>query len=81
MTAEYNPVSVENAIKACSEQISRGVKICDERYRAYLEADHAYDVAFAGAYLDANGPAHAKKYEAELATMAERKARDIADAA
>lgn len=78
---ELNPVVIEQAIRTCSDRIASGVKVCDERYRAYLEADHAYDVSFAGAYLDASGPAHAKKYEAELATMAERKARDVADAA
>lgn len=78
---EVNPVTVEAAIRACSERIAKGVLVCDERYRTFLEMDHAYDVAYAGAYLDTNGPAHAKKYEAELATMAERKARDVADAA
>lgn len=78
---ETNPVAIEQAIRVCSDRIARGVTICDERYRAFLDADHAYDVAYAGAYLDAKGPAHAKKYEAELATMAERKARDVADAA
>lgn len=78
---DINPVAIEQAIRACSERIAKGVMVCDERYRAFLDADHAYDVAFAGAYLDASGPAHAKKYEAELATMGERKARDVADAA
>lgn len=78
---DINPVAVENAIRTCSDRIANGVKVCDERYRAFLEMDHAYDLAYAGAYLDAAGPAHAKKYEAELATMAERKARDVADAA
>lgn len=76
-----NPVAVETAIRECAQRISRGVKVCDERYRAFLEADHAYDKAYAQAYLDAEGAAHEKRYRAELDTAAERQARDVADAA
>lgn len=76
-----NPVTVEQNIRTCSDRIANGVRVCDERYRAYLEADHAYDVAVAEAYVNHNGPAHEKKYVAELETQRERKARDVADAA
>lgn len=76
-----NPVDVETAIRTCSDRIAKGVKICDERYRAFLDADHAYDIAFAQAMLGHVGPAYEKKYAAELATQGERKARDVADAA
>jgi len=78
---ELNPVAIEAAIRACSERIAKGVMVCDERYRAFLDADHAYDVAFAGAYLTATGAAHEKKYVAELGTQEQRKNRDVADAA
>lgn len=82
MTAEIaNPVTVEQAIRKCSERIANGVMECDRRYRTFLDADHAYDVAFAGAYLTADGPAHERKYAAELATRDQRSARDVADAA
>ncbi len=82
MTAEIaNPVTVEAHIRECSEQIAKGVKICDERYRLYLQADHEYDVAFAHAYMNHQGPAHERKYATELQTMKERAARDAADAA
>lgn len=82
MTAEIvNPVTVEQRIKACSDQIHKGVKICDERYRIYMEADHAYDVAVAMAYVDQDGPVHERKYRVELATQQERKVRDEALAA
>lgn len=81
MTELFNPVSVEAAIKECYDQISRGVAICDERYRLFLEADHVYDVAVAQAMVDLDGVAYLKKFKAELATVAERKARDDADAA
>lgn len=76
-----NPVDVENAIRICSDRIAKGVVICDERYRAFLEADHAYDLACAHAYVEHVGPAHEKKHVVELATIAQRKARDTADAA
>ena len=82
MTAEVlNPVEVENGIREVSHNIGRGVRICDERYRAFLAADHDYDVAFARAYMDATGPAHERKYAAELEPVLERRARDEADAA
>lgn len=81
MSTDYNPTQIESAIRECANRIGRGVKVCDERYTAFLTADHEYDVAYAHAYLNAAGPAHAKKYEAELATQGERLRRDVADAA
>ncbi len=81
MSEVANPVTVEAHIRECSEQIAKGVKICDERYRAYLTADHAYDVAYAHAYLNHPGAAHEKRFAAELATRQERSTRDAADAA
>lgn len=81
MTDVLNPVDIETAIRTCSDRIAKGVGICSERYKAYLEADADYDQAFAHAYLDADGPAHERKYAAELATATERRTRDEADAA
>lgn len=78
---EINPVAVEQAIRTCSERIAKGVIVCDERYRAFLVLDHAYDVAFAHAYLEHDGPAHEKRYAAEINTETERQQRDTADAA
>jgi hypothetical protein len=76
-----NPVTVEHNIRTCSDRISKGVAVCDERYRAFLEADHAYDAAYARAYLGHDGPSHEKRYAAELATQQQRAVRDAADAA
>lgn len=78
---DHNPVQIEAAIRECANRIGKGVTICGNTYKAFLEADHAYDIAFAHAYLNAEGAAHEKKYRAELDTRAERRARDIADAA
>ncbi len=76
-----NPVEIETAIRTCSDRIAASVRVCSERYGAFLDADRGYDQAFAHAYLGADGPAHERKYAAELATSTERKLRDEADAA
>lgn len=76
-----NPETVEHNIRNCSDRIANGVMVCDERYRAFLKADHDYDVAYAQAYMCHDGPAHEKRYAAELATRQERAVRDAADAA
>ena len=82
MTAPvFNPVDVEQSIRAVSNQIAQNVRFADMRYREFLKADLAYDQAFARAYMNHAGPAHEKKYAAELATAQERDARDVADAA
>jgi hypothetical protein len=78
---DLNPVAVEEAIRECADRIANGVMVCDERYRAFLDADRAHDQAYAAAYLSAAGPAHEKKFRAELATAPTRAARDKADAA
>lgn len=82
--SDWNPAKVESAIHECSDRIAKGVMKADKAYRLFLQADHAYDLAVAQAYLDAGkdgAPAHERKYLAELATAAERTARDEADAA
>lgn len=76
-----NPVDIENAIRETAERIANSVKVCSERYETFLTADREYDRAFANAYMNADGPAHEKKYSAELATFGARSARDVADAA
>lgn len=81
MSAPINPVDIESAIRKIADRIARGVLVCDERYRAHLDAQRDYDAAYARAYLEHDGPAHEKRYAAELATEQQRTARDVADAA
>lgn len=81
MSTEYNPVAIENAIRECANRIAKGVKVCDELYRAYQEAQQDFIEAFAHARISATGPQQEKRYKAELATMDERKRRDVAEAA
>lgn len=78
---DYNPASVETAIRECANRIAKGVGVCAAAYSAWLDADCDYDQAFARAYMDNEGPAHSKKYAAEIKTERERRARDVADAA
>ena len=78
---DWNPVTVEAAIHKCAQRIAEGVLKADRAYRLFLQADHEYDLAFAHAYLDHDGPAHERKYHAEIATTEERGKRSEADAA
>lgn len=78
---DHNPVAIEGAIRDCANRIAKGVSVCDARYAEFLTADREFDRAFARAYMEHDGPAHEKKYGAELATQDERLRRDVADAA
>ncbi|EOM77665.1 hypothetical protein DW322_08700 [Rhodococcus rhodnii] len=78
---DHNPVEIESSIRECANRIAKGVTVCANAYTQFLAADRSYDAAFARAYLTAAGPAHEKKYAAELDTAAERETRDTADAA
>lgn len=77
----FNPVEVENSIRSVSNQISENVSEVDRCYRAFQKAEHTYDLAFARAYMGHRGPAHEKRYAAELATEQERADRDVKEAA
>lgn len=81
MTDVLNPVSVEQGIREVAERIARGVRVVSDRYAAFLDAERGYEQAFARAYMAHDGPAHERKYAAELATASERQGRDRADVA
>lgn len=76
-----NPVAIETRIREISDRIAKSASVCNERYVAFLEADHAYDIAESTAYMSHDGAAHEKKHAATLATLEERTRRDVADAA
>lgn len=79
MSDVLNPVQIEQSIRDVANRMAKGVKVCSDTYGAFLDADHAYDLAYARAYMAHQGAAHEKKYAAVLATEAERDARDAAD--
>ena len=78
---DYNPVRIEQAISECANKIAQSVPVCGERYTEFRTAERQYDLAYARAYVNANGPAHEKRYQATLATETEREKLDVADAA
>lgn len=79
--SEWNPASVEAAILNVVNEMAFGIQKASDGYERYLKSDHAFDLAFARAYMAYEGAAHAKKYAAELATEVERTDRDAADVA
>jgi len=76
-----NPVDVERTIRETANDIARGVRVVSDAEKQARRARVLYDRAYAQAYLAADGPAHEKKYRAELATVAERDAMEIAELA
>lgn len=81
MTDVLNPVGIEAGIRACAERIHKGVIVVSNAEAKAREARHTLDIAVAKAYLAHEGPAHEKRYAAELATVEERQAADIAELA
>lgn len=78
---ELTPVAVENHIRELSTRIAKSASVCNERYQVFLEADRAFDQAYAKAFLAHDGPQTEKRYAADLASIEQREARDVADAA
>lgn len=81
MSDVLNPVQIESAIRDVANRMADGVKVCSDRYAAFLAADRMYDRAYAIAYMTHEGPAHEKRYAAEIDTVDQRQQRDEADAA
>jgi len=76
-----NPVSIEEELRKLVTWITQAVSANDAAYRAKLQAEHDYRVAYARAYVRATGPQTEKRYIADLETVAEAQARDVTDAA
>jgi hypothetical protein len=81
MSEVVNPVEIEQAIREIVGIISEGVKVVSARLDAYKTAEREYDLAFAQAYMAYDGPAHAKKYAAEIRTTELRATMDAAEVA
>jgi hypothetical protein len=81
VTEVLNPVDVEKSIREAANDIARGVTIVSNAEAKAREATRLYDRAYATAYLAAEGPAHEKRYRAELATASERDVMEVAELA
>lgn len=80
-SAPLNPVEVETAIRRLAAESAKAVRVVTGALDRFREAERVYDREYAGAYLAHAGPAHEKKYAAELATTDLRRDRDVAEVA
>lgn len=76
-----DPVTVERRIQEVSNRIAKGVSVITQAEREAREKRRMFDLAFARAYKQADGPAHERKYSAEIEAMPHREAADIAEIA
>lgn len=76
-----DPVTAERKIQEVSNRIARGVGIVTSAEREARDKRRLFDLAFARAYKQAEGPAHERKYTAEIEAMPHREAADIAEIA
>lgn len=75
-----NPVEIEAALREVVDRIAKGIQVCSRTYREYLDADREYDRAFGHAYFAAEGAVKDRERRADLETMEQREARDVAEA-
>lgn len=80
MSEPLNPVQIEEALRELVNRIAKGIGLVSKQYGAYLEADRAFDRAYALAYLAAEGSIKDKEMLARVETMDDRAARDVAEA-
>jgi hypothetical protein len=81
MSDVINPVDLENRIQEIARRIHEGVSVVTGAERQAREKRLLFDLAYAKAYLDYDGPSHAKRYAADLATGQERADADVAEVA
>ncbi|BCK58334.1 hypothetical protein [Nocardia wallacei] len=77
----WSPVAVERRLAEIDHLITRGVDALAEAYARYAHAKNELEKANAREYMRYNGPAHAKKYAAIVATAALRDELTLADIA
>lgn len=76
-----NPVDVENAINGIRERMANGVRVVTNAEAKAKQVRREFDVAYARAYLAAEGSIPDKKYQAQIETMPLREAAEIAEIA
>lgn len=77
----HNPVDIEQGIRDCADRIHASVQTTSSHERLARRLRREYDAAFARAYINASGPAHEKRYHAELATQTKRQEAEDAEVA
>lgn len=77
----FSPPDIERKIAETVNRIADGVKIVTGAERTAREKRRLFDLAYAHAYKRAEGPAHLRRYEADIATMGQREDADNAEIA
>jgi hypothetical protein len=67
-----NPADLEAKIQEISRRIHDGVRVVTNAERDAREKRRVYDHAYAQAYMQHTGPAHEKRYAAEVETTEKR---------
>lgn len=80
-TEPLNPAQIEALLQQTVDRIATNVRVVSDAQAKAQEVRRAYDRAYARAFLTAPGPAYTKKYRAELATIVEREAAEVAEQA
>ena len=79
---DWNPIAVEQALWEFKDRIANGVLVVDRAYGEFQQADEAFIVAEAKAYLEFDDtPAHERKYRVALAVSKERVERSVRERA
>lgn len=81
MSEVLNPADLEKHIQEIARCIHDGVKVVTAAEREAREKRRLYDLAYAMAYTAHDGPAHERKYRAEIATTGDRDAAEVAEVA
>lgn len=76
-----NPVDVEQHIEEIRNRIAKGVSVVTAAEREAKRLRREFDLAFAHAYKKAEGSIPDRKYEAQIKTMGQREAAEIAELA
>lgn len=76
-----NPVDIEAGIRNAVSEVTKGVVEYTVKLTEYRKAEHAFDLAWARAYMSKSGPVEERKQNAVLATEEEKQALDIAEVA
>ena len=77
----HNPVDVERRIEELATRIAKGVAVVTAAEREARARRREADLTYAHAYLNADGPAHERRYAADIASMPAREAAELAELA
>lgn len=78
---EYTPVVLEEKLRNTMNEVMRAPRICYQALREFQEADREFDKKYHEEKISFEGTIPDKESHAILASMAEREAKEVAEAA